>query len=100
MMEYSIESNDTTVFLMLDGCLDTNSVGIFAEKLDTLIGMIADKALEIDCHKLEFISSSGLRLLLRLRKATPTTITLKGVGDSVMEILNITKLKGFFNICE
>lgn len=54
----------------------------------------------IDCNGLEYIASSGLRILLGILKAAKTSgskVTLRGVND---DIKNVFKLTGFINIFE
>ena len=58
----------------------------------------ADKHIVLDCSKLEFVSSSGLRLLLTLRKQTIAMggdVTIKNVIPEVMQVFTIT---GFFSL--
>jgi anti-sigma B factor antagonist len=49
----------------------------------------------IDCEKLGYISSAGLRVLLSLNKKICGNLTLMNPQELVMEVLEIT---GFVNI--
>ena len=51
-------------------------------------------AAEIDCSRLQYISSAGLRVLLILQKGG-AQVRLTGVNDAVWEILETT---GFIDI--
>jgi anti-anti-sigma factor len=58
------------------------------------------KDVVIDCNGLEYIASSGLRILLgilKAAKASGSKVTLRGVND---DIKNVFKLTGFINIFE
>ena len=58
----------------------------------------ADKHIVLDCTNLEFVSSSGLRLLLTLRKqaiAMGGDVTIKKFIPEVMQVFTIT---GFFSL--
>ena len=58
----------------------------------------ADKHIVLDCSKLEFISSSGLRLFLMLRKATIAKggdVTITGVSPEIKQVFTIT---GFYSL--
>jgi anti-anti-sigma factor len=49
----------------------------------------------IDCEKLVYVSSAGLRVLLALNKKIKNCLTLENVQELVMEVLEVT---GFVNI--
>ena len=58
----------------------------------------ADKNIVLDCTNLEYISSSGLRLFLTLRKAVAAkggSLVIKHIND---EIRNVFTLTGFFSL--
>ena len=79
------------------GRLDTSAAQKFANDIEPLIDN-ADKKIYMDCSELEFISSSGLRLFLSLRKATMSKggdMTLVGITDAVKQVFTIT---GFYSL--
>ena len=56
------------------------------------------KGLVIDCTNLEYIASSGLRILLNLvkkAKADGGRVALRGVNDVIRDVLDMT---GFTNL--
>ena len=60
----------------------------------------ADKEITLDCQELEYISSSGLRLFLTLRKeaaAKGGKIVIEHINDDIKKVFMIT---GFFNLFE
>ena len=60
----------------------------------------ADKEITLDCSNLEYISSSGLRLFLTLRKETSTKggkVVIKNINDEIKKVFMMT---GFFNLFE
>lgn len=87
------ESGKTT--LSLDGRLDT----ITAPELEAVVEGIPDdtKDLVFDMSKLGYISSAGLRVVLKAQKAMSTRGSMKitGANDSIMEVFDIT---GFLDI--
>lgn len=91
---------DNTITGIFNGRLDTTSVNLMTEQFDSFIKDATNKEVIIDCTDLEYISSSGLRLLLKLRKNISNTITLKGVNIEIMNILKITKLDASFQYAE
>lgn len=62
---------------------------------------LASKPITIDCNALDYIASSGLRVLLRLRKASAAQgrqVTLLGVNENIMEVLKVTHFDRMFII--
>ncbi len=60
----------------------------------------ADKTIILDCTALEYISSSGLRLFLTLRKAASQKggkVIVKNINDDIRSIFMMT---GFLNLFE
>ncbi len=58
----------------------------------------ADKAIVLDCEQLQYISSSGLRLFLALRKAVEMnggSLVIVGLSDQLRQVFTIT---GFINL--
>ena len=54
----------------------------------------------IDCKKLEYIASSGLRILISIlkgAKAGGSRVVMRGVNDDIM---NVFKLTGFIDLFE
>ncbi len=86
---------DGTLTFALEGRLDTITSPDFEAELKNSLG--GAKALVLDLKKLEYISSAGLRVLLTAQKTMSRKggMTLKNVGETVMEILEVT---GFTDI--
>ena len=98
-MELIIKNNGNEVLAELVGRLDTAASTQFAADMQPLMDN-ASKAIVLDCSKLEFISSSGLRLFLSLRKATLAAggkVILSGVSADVKQVFTIT---GFMSLFE
>ncbi|MDO4849786.1 MAG: STAS domain-containing protein [Coriobacteriia bacterium] len=86
------------VTLALGGRLDTATSPELEAVLDEVLPGATD--LVFDLEKLEFISSSGLRLILRAQKTMNTqgSMRLTHVCDAVMEIFDITGFMDFLVI--
>lgn len=96
-MNINIIQNSDTMTGILDGRLDTAAAQKFAADIEPLMEN-ADKHIVLDCEKLEFISSSGLRIFLSLRKATIAKggdVTITKVSDDVKQVFTIT---GFYSL--
>ncbi len=96
-MKLEITQNENSITGILEGRLDTAASQQFATDMMPLLDN-ADKHIILDCEKLEFISSSGLRLFLSLRKATISKggdVTITGVTPEIKQVFTIT---GFYSL--
>ncbi|MDD6053939.1 MAG: STAS domain-containing protein [Clostridiales bacterium] len=84
--------------LVLIGRLDTVTAPELEAELEKILPNT--NALVLDMEKLEYISSAGLRVILKAQKAMNTkgTMKLSHVGESVMEVFDITGFSDFLNI--
>ena len=83
--------------LEIEGRLDTVS----STELEKKILEISDcDSLIIDCSKLEYISSAGLRIFLTTHKAFSKKggMVVKNVKKEVLEILDVTGFTDFLKI--
>ena len=84
-----MEENKTVLKIALTGRIDSaNALQVEKDIRAQLDGKDA-MPIELDASGLEYISSSGLRVILRLRKQYPD-ITITGVSPEVYEILEMT----------
>lgn len=96
-MKTSIEEKDGIFAVTLDGEMDTTAAMDAEQTLQPLY-KTEGRDVVIDCTKLEYIASSGLRILLSILKgarASGSKVTLKGVND---DIKNVFKLTGFITL--
>lgn len=96
-MTFNVIEEGNKLTGVMDGRLDTAAAVQFAEQLKIMMDN-ADKDLVLDMEKLTFISSSGLRLLLSLRKesmAKGGTVTIANVSPEVKQVFTIT---GFYTL--
>ncbi len=73
----------------LSGRIDASNAAEVEQEVMAARSAEADAAMVIDAQNLEYISSAGLRILLRLRKGEPN-LTLINVSPEVYEILDMT----------
>lgn len=84
--------------VVVEGRLDTTTAIDFEKAFEeTLVGV---SELVLDMNGLEYISSAGLRVLLKLQKRMvyQGKMTLIGVNENVMEVLEITGFLGILNV--
>ena len=87
--------NGEAVTLMVSGRLDTQTAPELEKELDAVLPDAKD--LTFDMTNLEYVSSAGLRVILKAQKAMNAqgAMKLTGVNDSIMEVFDIT---GFLDI--
>lgn len=88
---------DTELTLCIEGRLDTTT----APELEKELAQSADSAdsLVINCEKLDYISSAGLRVLLAAHKkfSKKQGLTITNVNPNVMDIFEVTGFKDILN---
>ena len=98
-MKTTIQEKDGKYFATLEGELDT-AAAVEVEKVLQPLYNTNGKDVIIDCQHLEYIASSGLRILLSLLKgamAGGSKVTLRNVNG---DIKNVFRLTGFINLFE
>jgi len=100
-MTLNVTIDGANVLAILEGRLDTAASVQFARDMDPLFDN-ADKTIIMDCTRLEFISSSGLRHFLSLRKQTIAQggkVVIKNVNDAIKQVFTITGFYSLFEFC-
>ena len=92
-MKINFNNSNEILNIELEGRLDTTT----APELEKFIGdnYNSTGALVINCEKLAYISSAGLRVLLATQKKTKGNMKLTNVCELVMEVFEMT---GFADI--
>ena len=87
--------NQDALTLIVSGRLDTQTAPELESELDAVLSGV--KELTFDMTNLEYVSSAGLRVILKAQKAMNAqgAMKLTGVNDSIMEVFDIT---GFLDI--
>ena len=87
--------NGEVATLVVAGRLDTQTAPELEKEVDGITQNL--KELTFDMAGLEYVSSAGLRVILKAQKIMNTQGSMKlvGVNDSIMEVFDIT---GFLDI--
>ena len=85
----------TAAVLKVVGRLDTTTAPELEATIDGCVAGI--KELVLDCSALEYVSSAGLRVILKAQKLMNAqgSMKLTGVNETIMEVFDIT---GFADI--
>ena len=77
------------LYIAIEGRVDASNATIAEEKIFAIKNDNAGKHVVIDADKLEYISSAGLRVILRLRKEAPK-LAIINVAAEVYEVFDMT----------
>lgn len=97
-MNTTIKEEDNNLVMEFDGRLDTLASGEVGKQMQALYNCEGHNIV-LDMTKLEYISSSGLRLLLELLKvAQPkgSRIFVKGISQKIRNVLEMAGFMNFF----
>ena len=86
-MKASME--DKIVTIALEGRIDSGNSTEIENRINSIIEENAPESVVLDANDLEYISSAGLRVILRLRKRFPD-LTITNVIPEVFEIFEMT----------
>ena len=98
-MIIEIKEQDGGMKAILNGRLDTPAAVKAQQEIGPLLEN-ADKEIVFDCTNLEYISSSGLRLFLTIRKEASVKggkVVIENINDEIRKVFMMT---AFFNLFE
>jgi anti-sigma B factor antagonist len=98
-MKTTLKEENNELVMYFDGRLDTAASPVVEKEMHPLMES-DDKNIVLDCSKLDYISSSGLRLFLSVlkhAKAKGNHVYIVGVSD---DIRNVFAMTGFINLFE
>lgn len=96
-MTIEIKEQNGGYTAQLIGRLDTPAAVQATKDMQPLMEH-ADKEITLDCEQLDYISSSGLRLFLTLRKETAAKggkVVIEKINDEIKKVFMMT---GFYNL--
>ena len=98
-MIFDIKEENGGMTAIISGRLDTTAAVQAQQEIIPLLEN-ADKEITLDCEQLEYISSSGLRLFLTIRKESSAKggkVVIEHINDEIKKVFMMT---GFFNLFE
>ena len=96
-MEIKINKKDDVTTVCLIGRLDTPAAQELTKEMEPVMEDASGTVI-MDCSELTYISSSGLRIFLSLRKAAATKggkVIVKGISNDIRQVFMMT---GFLNL--
>ena len=99
-MKISIFPADQETRVCLIGELDTTATTTQVDELKQVLAL-SNKALEIDCSQLDYISSAGLRFFMQLKReseANGGSIRITHLNEDVNDIFRMSGFQNIFTI--
>ena len=93
-MKHSLENEKLTIFL--EGELNSYNSEEVEKEIESIVKSNNFKSIDLDLENLRYISSAGLRIIVRLKQQYDNTV-LKKVPSGVYDIFDMV---GFQNIIE
>ncbi|MFC4563556.1 STAS domain-containing protein [Nocardiopsis mangrovi] len=87
--------HDDALVLVIDGEIDMATEQLFHKALSAAIDKRPDGRVVLDCARLSFIDSSGLRVLIqghRMAKQNHSTVSVAAPIDRVAQVLRVTAI--------
>lgn len=89
MENISFIKSDDGFIIKLAGHIDSTNAGAVEEELNNIRAQEKPESIIVDCEDLEYLSSAGLRIILRLRKSI-SELSLVNVSPDVYEVFEMT----------
>lgn len=89
---------DDILVLCLDGSINSDNVNDIDEEARGLLTANNNPNYLLDAERLAYISSAGLRFLLKLYKENNNSLTIRNVSSDVYNIFEITGFNTFLNV--
>ena len=99
MLNITKKQEGTALTVILEGRLDTNTAPEFQAEVEPMLSGINE--LTLDCKALDYISSSGLRVLLTFEQELEgqgKTMQLCHVNDIIRDVFDVTGFLEILNI--
>ena len=88
-MNISYRVDKDILYIAVEGRIDASNAPQASEEIFAIKNNNADKHVVIDADQLEYISSAGLRVILKLRKEAPK-LAIINVASDVYEVFDMT----------
>ena len=95
-MKYANENGALTIFL--EGSIDSQNVHDLEKDIKNILEAHPEEKTVLEASALRYISSAGLRLLIKLQKEASSPITICEVSPEVYEIFDMTRLNKIMDI--
>ena len=91
-------AENNTITLSLEGRIDSNNAAEVEKSLLASADEHPNADIVLDAEKLQYISSAGLRVLMKLRKRSKKAIPVVNVSSEVYDIFEVTGFTELFDV--
>ena len=97
-MQINLIEENNRIVMELDGKLDSSTFSLLEKEIDKM--NVEGKTVCLDLKKLEYISSAGLRVILKLKKIMDRVGKLEVMNSNelVLEVFEITGFAAVFGL--
>ena len=95
-MKTTLENNNLTIYL--EGRIDSNNAPAVEQEMMSAVRNASGANVVLDADKLEYISSAGLRMLMKLRKQTGTVLSILNASAEVYGVFEVTGFTNLFDV--
>ena len=98
----SLELHDRTLTATLSGQIRLDASSSLQEFLQNQITQYKPRCLILDCNELSFVDSQGLAMLLQIHRdcrATDALLSLRDPSTFLRDLLRLTRIDTYFNLC-
>jgi uncharacterized protein (TIGR02172 family) len=96
-LNMNARTENDRLMIALSGRIDTNNAAETEREILSILAENAGKEIAFDAAALEYISSAGLRVLMKVRKSAGKSVSIENVSREVYDIFETT---GFTEILE
>ena len=89
---------DGRLYIALEGRIDSNNAAGFDKEIAAALTENAGAEPVFDVGGLEYISSAGLRVFMKVRKTAGKSITIENASPEVYDIFEVTGFTSLFNV--
>lgn len=97
-MEIKTKLENGKLIIFPEGRIDTTNAMEIEKEMFGLAYEHENTPIEVDAEKLEYISSSGLRVLMKLLRMKKDKIIIRNVSSDVYKIFEVTGFTELFHI--
>ena len=97
-MEMQMQLENNTLTLYLEGRIDSNNAAQFEKEVMDRISQAPGAEIALDAGRLQFISSAGLRVLMKLCKQAKKVLPVWNVSSEIYEIFEVTGFTDLFDV--
>ncbi|MBR1635351.1 MAG: anti-sigma factor antagonist [Lachnospiraceae bacterium] len=93
-----ITDNGEEIIIHLEGRIDSGNAHSIENEIAEVIGGRENIRVKIDARELDYISSAGLRVLLKIRKQLGYSLEIRNVSKDVYDIFDTTGFTSLFDV--